>query len=96
MRLMRNRWSRTGLLMLACSGGVLLVEYGREWIAVDRCLDAGGVYDYLEGRCRKDVVHLPHVSFAIRRHVLLAVTGFVAPGGIVLILLGWRKRWHTL
>ena len=31
----------------------------RESSAVDNCLDAGGVYDYVAGACRHDVEKLP-------------------------------------
>lgn len=91
MRWMRNRWYLTGLLMLACSGGVLLVDYGREWITVDHCLDAGGVYDYDAGHCRGDVIHLHHVPYAGRRKALLAGAGGLALCGAGLITFGRRK-----
>ena len=92
---MPNRWSMTGLLMLACTGGVLLLDYGREWIAVDHCLDAGGVYDYDAGHCRDDVIHLPHVPYAVRKKALLAGTGGLALCGAGLVALGSRKRPGT-
>lgn len=95
MRGMRNRWSMAGLLVLACSGGVLLVDYGREWIAVDRCLDTGGVYDYDDDRCRDDIIHLRHVPYAVRKKALLAGSGGLALCGAGLVALGWRKRPGT-
>jgi hypothetical protein len=38
-----------GRLLLIGAGTLVLADYGRELIAVDRCLDAGHVYDYHEG-----------------------------------------------
>ena len=65
--------SRVGFLMLIGSCTLVLADYGRELIAVDRCLDDGGVYDYDAGRCRDDVIHLSHVPYAVRRKALLPV-----------------------
>ena len=92
---MGSRWNprRTiGLLLVAGSGVLLLADYGRELIAVDRCLDAGNVFDYREGRCRDDVTHRPYVPYAARRPVVLAGTGVLAILGLWLILLGWRSN----
>jgi hypothetical protein len=36
----------------------VLADLAQEFIAVDRCLDAGDVYDHREGSCRDDVTHL--------------------------------------
>jgi hypothetical protein len=72
---MGSRWNprRTiGLLLVAGTGVLLLADYGRELIAVDRCLDAGNVFDYREGRCRDDVTHRPHIPYAARHSALLA------------------------
>jgi hypothetical protein len=58
------------------SGVLLFGDYGRDFIAVDRCLDVGKVYDYREGRCRDDVTHLPYVPYAERRPALLAAVRY--------------------
>jgi hypothetical protein len=39
----------------------------REWLAVDACLDAGGVYDYQGQRCRADIQTLPVRSSPVFR-----------------------------
>jgi hypothetical protein len=39
------RW----LLLLGL--GAALYWYGSRWLAIDRCLDAGGAYDYEHRRC---------------------------------------------
>ena len=72
MRTRRNLLRYFGLLLLAGAGALVLGDYGREFIAVDRCLDAGRVYDYREGRCRDDVTHLPYVPYVARHSALLA------------------------
>lgn len=43
---MRNPRRTFGRLLLVGSGALLLTAYAREWVAVDRCLDAGHVYEY--------------------------------------------------
>jgi uncharacterized membrane protein YhaH (DUF805 family) len=55
----------------------------REFIAEDRCLDSGGVYDDRQDRCLRDRVHLPRVSYWQRRleHIVL--------GGFSMLLGGW-------
>ena len=70
----------------------MLADYGRELIAVDRCLDAGHVYDYHEGRCRGDVTHRPHVPYAARRAALLAGAGVLVILGLGLILLSPHNK----
>ena len=44
-------FSRIAHLLILCALGVLLWQYGRQWLAVDRCLDAGGAYDYHQNQC---------------------------------------------
>ena len=81
-----------GLLLLAGAGTLVLADFGRELIAVDRCLDAGHVYDYHEGRCRDDVTHRPHVPYAARRAALLAGAGVLVILGLGLILLSPHNK----
>jgi hypothetical protein len=75
MRSKRKLRRNIGLLLLAGAGTLVLADFGRELIAVDRCLDAGHVYDYHEGRCREDVTHRPDVPYAERRAGLLCRGG---------------------
>ncbi|MBF0646667.1 hypothetical protein [Desulfuromonas acetoxidans] len=42
---------RFGLTLVLFGLGFALYLYGGQWLAVDRCLDAGGVYDYDQGQC---------------------------------------------
>src|SRR5207302_2233296 len=39
---------------------------GSDFLAVDRCLDSGGVLDYAAGRRRSDVEHLPYSLYIVR------------------------------
>lgn len=39
-----------GLLVLGGAGALVLANQGREFVAVDRCLPGGHLYDYREGR----------------------------------------------
>ena len=84
--------SRVGFLMLIGSCTLVLADYGRELIAVDRCLDDGGVYDYDAGRCRDDIIHLPHVRYTARTKALLAATGILVLCSAGLIVLGRRRN----
>ena len=92
MRSRRHLRRNLGLLVLAAAGALVIADYGRELIAVDRCLDAGHVYDYREGRCRDDVTHRPHVPYVARRPALLAGAGVLVILGLGLIVLGRRNK----
>ena len=92
MRSRRNLQRNTGLALLIGAGALVLADFGRELIAVDRCLDAGHVYDYREGRCRDDVTHRPHVPYAGRRAALLAGAGILVILGLGFIVLGRRNK----
>jgi hypothetical protein len=92
MRSKRKLRRNIGLLLLAGAGTLVLADYGRELIAVDRCLDAGHVYDYHGGRCRDDVTHRPHVPYAARRPALLAGADVLVLLGLGLIVLGRRNK----
>jgi hypothetical protein len=81
-----------GRLLLIGAGTLVLADYGHELIAVDRCLDAGHVYDYHEGSCRDDVTHRPHVPYAARRPALLSGAGVVVILGLGFIVLGRRNK----
>ena len=92
MRSIRNRRRNLGLLLLAGSGALVLGDYGREFTAVDRCLDDGRVYDYREGRCRDDVTHLAYLRYAARRPALLFGVGGLAILGLGLVVLDKRTK----
>jgi len=92
MRSRRHLRRNLGLLVLAAAGALVIADYGRELIAVDRCLDSGRVYDYREGRCRDDVIHLPYVPYAARLPALLAGAGALVILGLGLIVRGQRNK----
>jgi hypothetical protein len=55
-----NSWLvRLGLIALVAALVATVLPSVREWLAVDTCLDAGGVYDYATRVCRTDVASLP-------------------------------------
>ena len=91
MRPRGNLSRKFGLLFLIGSGILVFGDYGRDFIAVDRCLDDGKVYDYREGRCRNDVSHLPYVPYAERRPALLGAVGALVICGLGLIAFGPEK-----
>ena len=92
MRLRSKLRRNFGLVLLIGAGTLVLADFARELIAVDRCLDAGHVYDYREGRCRDDVTHRPHVPYAARSPALLAGAGVLVILGLRLIVLGSRNK----
>src|SRR5688572_20508184 len=50
---------RTLLIVIVAATAAMLFPGIREFLAVDGCLDAGGVYDYSRHTCRTDVQTLP-------------------------------------
>ena len=67
----------------------------RETAAVDRCLDAGGSYDYRARRCDMAVTH-PHQPFLQRHSVLLGgVVVALAGLGVAAYLRGRAVRRHA-
>jgi hypothetical protein len=70
-------------LMLLVLGGVLAlwpaVDYLREFVAVDACLDAGGSFDYAQSRCDLRESH-EFVAYSVRHPASwrIAVLGGVA------------------
>lgn len=78
------------ILSLLPSAAAFLT-YIYRWLAVDSCLDRGGIYDYVSHVCRYDVLSLsvgPLVSSSI---VFLCVAvSVVAP-----VAFFWRYRAHA-
>src|SRR5438128_805320 len=76
------------LAALLLAGVLLMVPVGlyvKEFIDVDGCLDAGGVYNYSTGEC--DLAEHPYIRFS-RRHPRTAwMIRFLAPVGAVLVVL---------
>jgi hypothetical protein len=55
-----NRWLGRAVLIVAVASLVATLLPGiRQSLAVDRCLDEGGAYDYSRRTCRTDVQSLP-------------------------------------
>ena len=81
-----KRWA-TVLIIVAIlvPGGV----WASEMLSVDRCLDAGGVYDYGAGQCDRSSLHLPYIPFTARRRPLLLAS--VGVGVVGLLLYSRRK-----
>jgi hypothetical protein len=81
---LRMSWSpRPWLAMSALAVVAVGAHWCREFGIVDRCLDAGYVYDYARGSCEHDGSVPPPDSYVARHSVLLTVAGIVALGGIV-------------
>ena len=67
--------------------------YVKEFLAIDRCLDQGGVFDYELSKCRYDVDRLPTITFT-ERHPLMeavAVIGFAL--GLVFAMRIPKRGW---
>jgi len=70
------------LVIVACALLPMVGILGREFIAVDRCLDRGGAYDYEAATCDYDVERdLRYVPVAERHRTALLVTGAAAAVG---------------
>lgn len=65
----------------------ILWHYGKEFLDVDACLDAGKIYDYVIDDCRSDLKRLPYVPYAERYRGLLAWgAGMIGVGFVGLLL----------
>ena len=71
---------------------LLVVDFLAEFYAVDVCLDAGRVYDYVTSTCREDVEHFPYIAYLERKSgVVLTVLSLLA-GGIATFVKAGRKN----
>jgi hypothetical protein len=63
------------------------LHWSHEFLAVDRCLDSGGVYDYNKGECRHDIEHLPNIGYH-KQHkgLLFAAAAVMSAGAAALVL----------
>lgn len=77
--------------LIALSPVLLLGQCTLEFLAIDHCLDTGNVYDFEQGICRSDVLHMPYVPYLERSWPWLvsASVGFIL--GVVLLLVVGRK-----
>jgi hypothetical protein len=85
----RQRKEQLGVVKRALSAVVLVLAlavpvalYARELLAVDRCMDHGGSFDYAAGTCDFSISH-PIVSFESRNQGVLvgsAITSLLAVG----------------
>lgn len=64
---------------------LLLGQCTVEFFAVDACLDAGHLYDYVRGLCRSDVEQLPYIPY-LERNLWLLVAAVVSIGAGIAIL----------
>jgi hypothetical protein len=83
----RNRWRLIGAALIAVGIGVAVRPTISEFLAVDRCLDEGGSYDYAQGRCDREANH-PYVRWSERsngRAPTLEGLAFVLGGALVLV-----------
>ena len=55
---------------------LLVVAYAKEFISVDKCLDAGGSYNYMAGEC--DIVSSQPVIPFNERHSFLYMAGILS------------------
>ena len=72
-------WLAMSILTVLAVGA----HWCREFWAVDRCLDAGYVYDYSRAVCEQNRPVPPPIPYATRHSLLLSVGGIVALGGIL-------------
>jgi hypothetical protein len=78
-------------VLIALAPVLVLGQCTLEFLAIDRCLDQGKVYDYAQGLCRSDVLTSPHVAYLERSWpwLVTALAGFVL--GVVLYFSAGRK-----
>ena len=73
--------------------GPLIVDYIKEFLAEDSCLDSGGSFDYSRMVCDTEANH-PFVPYAHRHPaaVGVGVVGVVSVAGAVGLLVRARQR----
>lgn len=73
--------------------GILFMglQWVAEWLAVDICLDAGEVYDYVTSSCRSDISKLPYTPHTERFGWQILASVFFAALGLVLVFIGRRR-----
>lgn len=81
------------LLAILPLAAVLLVAYAYRWLAVDSCLDRGGVYDYGLHACRLDVQSL--VTGLLVSFNIVALCAAASVVSLATLLL-WRRRTQVL
>jgi hypothetical protein len=69
----------------------LVVVAAWEFLAVDRCLDAGGSFDYRELTCDFSESH-SYVAFPARRPELI-LAGIVGSGTFIAVIAGFAIVW---
>jgi hypothetical protein len=90
MRMSPRRWLLLALLTWAPLAVILVTET----IAVDRCLDAGGSYDYDAGVCDRLGSH-QFAPFTARHATLLRATAAITLALVLIGLFSRRRRKRT-
>jgi hypothetical protein len=85
------RSSRTWLSLSLLTVIAVGAHWCREFWLVDKCLDAGYVYDYVRGVCDHNGGGSPPIPYATRHSVLLSVGVIVAIGGIIAAVVAGRR-----
>jgi len=62
--------------------GVLIIDYGSEFLAVDSCLDSGGSYNYYENSCDHENNH-PYSTYLTRKRGLIIIFSSLSVIGLV-------------
>lgn len=89
---------RLTVLLIALVSAAILGPAVREFLAIDSCLDSGGVYDYVRHSCRYDVTRLGVLRLGgwVRRpdapSVVLAVEFTALLAGIFVVKDFWGRR----
>ena len=89
---MKRMRSAIPWILAIASLAALAAHYVINFIAVDSCLDSGGVFDYADAACRFDVTTLPYSSYSIQYRSLIWGTLILA-----VVLLAWGRfsgRWN--
>jgi hypothetical protein len=86
-----NSGTRRWLLLTVAVCVPLLVVWTGERLAIDKCLDAGGSYDYTHSICDRHLSH-PLVPFGVRHPALLRGTVAIV---LLLVAFGLFTRWRS-
>ena len=78
-----TRVGQAGVALAALAGLALGAHWLHEFVAVDSCLDAGHVYDYVREQCDTSAQVLPVIPYAQRHATLVLVSSGLIVTGLV-------------
>ena len=90
-----TRVGQAGVALATLASLGLGAHYCRESVAIDSCLDAGHVYDYVRERCDSSAQALPVIPYAERHATIVLVASGLILMGLAAPIVTRRLRWRS-